>query len=260
MVQYDSQVRHKLELCRMMVVEKQYVFFFLFFFISPFFPVPFFLGGGPLIKLSSCTHACICICICTYTYTCTYTCTRTYMARRTNSFTTQRTPWHTNVKHPHAVRTQRRKAGNGGRRVQGRGIPLEGFLLAPIQRICKYPLLLNELLKATPEDHPDHADVAKAAQDMKKLADTINEDKRNAEQLPMIQDSIGGWSGPDLIETSSVHLHDGTSERDIDDASTLFFFLVNSRNTEGGASTPFSRECRGKGVSGKPPSAFLPGR
>lgn len=26
-------------------------------------------------------------------------------------------------------------------------------------------------------------------------ANTINEDKRNAEQLPMIQDSIGGWSG-----------------------------------------------------------------
>ena len=39
---------------------------------------------------------------------------------------------------------------------------------------------------------------------MKDIAAIINEDKRNWEQLPMIQDDIGNWIGPDLIETSSM--------------------------------------------------------
>ena len=68
--------------------------------------------------------------------------------------------------------------GFAGRRVQGRGIPLDGFLLAPIQRICKYPLLLKELLKATPDDHPDHADVAMAATAMEKLVSVYVEHVR----------------------------------------------------------------------------------
>lgn len=37
--------------------------------------------------------------------------------------------------------------------------------------------------------------------------------RRHAEQLPMIQATIGHWSGPDLVETSSVHLHDGTMQK-----------------------------------------------
>ena len=39
---------------------------------------------------------------------------------------------------------------------------LEGFLLRPVQRICQYPLILNELLKNTDENHPDREDVVNA--------------------------------------------------------------------------------------------------
>lgn len=35
-------------------------------------------------------------------------------------------------------------------------IPLDGYLLTPVQRICKYPLQLAELLKYTKTDHPDY--------------------------------------------------------------------------------------------------------
>lgn len=31
-----------------------------------------------------------------------------------------------------------------------------------MQRICRYPLLLKELLKLTEDSHPDHAEIEKA--------------------------------------------------------------------------------------------------
>ncbi|KTF85843.1 hypothetical protein cypCar_00044951, partial [Cyprinus carpio] len=43
-------------------------------------------------------------------------------------------------------------------------VPLEGYLVAPIQRICKYPLLLRELLKRTPKKHNDYLMVQESLQ------------------------------------------------------------------------------------------------
>lgn len=39
---------------------------------------------------------------------------------------------------------------------------LEGFIISPVQRLCKYPLLLRELKKFTPESHNDHQTVKDA--------------------------------------------------------------------------------------------------
>lgn len=33
---------------------------------------------------------------------------------------------------------------------------LHDYLIKPVQRICKYPLLFKELLKCTPAEHPDY--------------------------------------------------------------------------------------------------------
>eukprot|EP00053_Salpingoeca_punica_P008435 m.75740 g.75740 ORF g.75740 m.75740 type:complete len:661 (-) comp14605_c0_seq1:25-2007(-) len=89
-------------------------------------------------------------------------------------------------------------------------ISLEGYLLKPIQRICKYPLLLKELQKVTREDHPDFPSVDLALDSMREVAATINEEKRQSEQLSQLQSSWDGWEGPDLNATSSQLMFEGS--------------------------------------------------
>ncbi|KAK3095993.1 hypothetical protein FSP39_021809 [Pinctada imbricata] len=91
-------------------------------------------------------------------------------------------------------------------------IPLEGFLLTPVQKICKYPLQLAELLKYTPPSHPDHQNVTAALEAMKKIAALINERKRKMESIEKLarwQAAVEDWQGANLIEESSELIYSG---------------------------------------------------
>ncbi|KAM8946177.1 phosphatidylinositol 3,4,5-trisphosphate-dependent Rac exchanger 1 protein isoform 2-T2 [Pelodytes ibericus] len=99
----------------------------------------------------------------------------------------------------------------GGRKTTD--IPLEGYLLTPIQRICKYPLLLKELAKRTPSKHPDHHAVHSALQAMKMVCSNINETKRQMEKLEaleQLQSHIEGWEGSNLTDICTQLLLQGT--------------------------------------------------
>ena len=75
-------------------------------------------------------------------------------------------------------------------------IPLEGFLLTPVQKICKYPLQLKELLKYTPKEHPDHQQTQRALDTMHHIATLINERKRKMESLEKLaqwQSRVDDW-------------------------------------------------------------------
>ncbi|XP_067410379.1 phosphatidylinositol 3,4,5-trisphosphate-dependent Rac exchanger 1 protein [Emydura macquarii macquarii] len=99
----------------------------------------------------------------------------------------------------------------GGRKTTD--IPLEGYLLTPIQRICKYPLLLKELAKRTPPKHPDHQAVQNALQAMKTVCTNINETKRQMEKLEaleQLQSHIEGWEGSNLTDICTQLLLQGT--------------------------------------------------
>ncbi|XP_068119462.1 phosphatidylinositol 3,4,5-trisphosphate-dependent Rac exchanger 1 protein isoform X2 [Hyperolius riggenbachi] len=98
----------------------------------------------------------------------------------------------------------------GGRKTD---IPLEAYLLTPIQRICKYPLLLKELAKRTPAKHPDHQAVQSALQAMKAVCTNINETKRQMEKLEaleQLQSQIEGWEGSNLTDICTQLLLQGT--------------------------------------------------
>ena len=75
-------------------------------------------------------------------------------------------------------------------------LKLDGFLLTPIQRICQYPLQLNELLKYTKTDHHDYENIQQAVNTMRDVANFINERKRRMEYVEVIhkwQSTIENW-------------------------------------------------------------------
>ena len=91
-------------------------------------------------------------------------------------------------------------------------LPIEAYLLKPIQKICKYHLQLKELLKNTSPSHPDYPHVEKALEVMKGVTANINEKKRRIDNLPAILDlqhSIDNWTGGDILDASTTLLHSG---------------------------------------------------
>uniref|UniRef100_A0A6Q2XZ38 Phosphatidylinositol 3,4,5-trisphosphate-dependent Rac exchanger 2 protein n=1 Tax=Esox lucius TaxID=8010 RepID=A0A6Q2XZ38_ESOLU len=91
-------------------------------------------------------------------------------------------------------------------------VPLEGYLVAPIQRICKYPLLLRELLKRTPKKHNDYLLLLESLQVMKAVCSSINEAKRQMEKLEVLeewQSHIEGWEGSNITDTCTEMLMHG---------------------------------------------------
>ncbi|KAA6408977.1 MAG: hypothetical protein FRX48_07321 [Lasallia pustulata] len=63
---------------------------------------------------------------------------------------------------------------------------LDSLLVKPVQRILKYPLLLDQLLEVTPENHPDYTALDVAAREMKGVSMRINEMKKRADLMEQV--------------------------------------------------------------------------
>eukprot|EP01103_Thecamoeba_quadrilineata_P013698 TRINITY_DN3880_c0_g1_i1.p1 TRINITY_DN3880_c0_g1~~TRINITY_DN3880_c0_g1_i1.p1 ORF type:complete len:640 (-),score=125.84 TRINITY_DN3880_c0_g1_i1:16-1908(-) len=79
---------------------------------------------------------------------------------------------------------------------RSRNQTLLSFLIKPIQRVCKYPLFLRELLKNTSQESQDYDILTKALQKIQTLCDYIEEKKlayeTGVEKLLQIQSLISG--------------------------------------------------------------------
>jgi len=78
---------------------------------------------------------------------------------------------------------------------------LPSYLLKPVQRICKYPLLLREMIKHTEPESPESKVLNAALSEMKTVTVFINELKRRRESMRVVaelEDKIENWKGCDL--------------------------------------------------------------
>eukprot|EP00026_Physarum_polycephalum_P000840 Phypoly_transcript_00841.p1 GENE.Phypoly_transcript_00841~~Phypoly_transcript_00841.p1 ORF type:complete len:1276 (+),score=329.63 Phypoly_transcript_00841:96-3923(+) len=89
---------------------------------------------------------------------------------------------------------------------------LPDFLIMPLQRICKYPLLLKSLLECTPPEHPDHEALTTALSEMRQLIDMINNRTgivENIRKLKKLEVLIDNAKQLNLIKSNRVILRTG---------------------------------------------------
>jgi cell division control protein 24 len=89
---------------------------------------------------------------------------------------------------------------------------LPAFLIKPVQRICKYPLLLGQLLKkSSPVDYPHYEELKAGSAAAKRITDKINEAQRRAENLQTVQNlasRVDDWKGHHVSQFGELLLDD----------------------------------------------------
>lgn len=84
---------------------------------------------------------------------------------------------------------------------------LQAFLIKPIQRICKYPLLLRELVKVSSKDHPFASELLAGQEAIKRVTNRVNETQRRVENMVIIQnlvDRVDDWKGHNINDFGNL--------------------------------------------------------
>jgi len=103
---------------------------------------------------------------------------------------------------------------------EARHLDIQSYLIMPVQRVPRYALLLRDLLKKTPRWHRDYASIKRAQNAVSKVAETINEDKREEESMRKVRSisELLGHKCEDLVQPQRRFVHQGTLIAD-----SLFF-------------------------------------
>ncbi|GAA5980486.1 hypothetical protein JCM11641_003410 [Rhodosporidiobolus odoratus] len=78
---------------------------------------------------------------------------------------------------------------------------LAPLLIKPVQRICKYPLLISQLLKNTPEEFGYYEELKAGLESIMRVTDKVNEEKRRLDNRQAVQDlanRVEDWKGHDI--------------------------------------------------------------
>ncbi|KAJ3041574.1 Intersectin-2 [Rhizophlyctis rosea] len=86
-----------------------------------------------------------------------------------------------------------------------RNLDLGGFLIKPVQRICKYPLLIKEIMKYTEETNPDHAQLKAALDRVQGVISIVNEGARQVEGVRNIASIQANFTERLNIATPTRH-------------------------------------------------------
>ncbi|KAF9448199.1 hypothetical protein P691DRAFT_781278 [Macrolepiota fuliginosa MF-IS2] len=109
-------------------------------------------------------------------------------------------------------------------------VELPAFLIKPVQRVCKYPLLLDSLIKTlSPTVYPYYDELKKGSDAAKRITDKINEAQRRAENeqtVKSLSSRIDDWKGHHLENFGELLLDDifTVTKSDIDREYHVFLF------------------------------------
>ncbi|KAH8550814.1 hypothetical protein BGW37DRAFT_457143 [Umbelopsis sp. PMI_123] len=106
---------------------------------------------------------------------------------------------------------------------------LPSMLIKPVQRICKYPLLLSQLIKATDKDWPHYNEMNDGLEAIQRVTSRVNEVQRQYENLQIVQDlkrRVEDWKGYAVEQFGQLLLQDKflMATNDAERELQVFFF------------------------------------
>ncbi|BGP43224.1 Guanine nucleotide exchange factor for Cdc42p [Rhodotorula kratochvilovae] len=88
---------------------------------------------------------------------------------------------------------------------------LAPLLIKPVQRICKYPLLISQLLKNTPEGYPYYDELKAGLESIMRVTDKVNEEKRRKDNMQAVEElnqRVEDWKGHDISSFGQLLLQE----------------------------------------------------
>ncbi|KAH7108095.1 hypothetical protein BKA62DRAFT_764168 [Auriculariales sp. MPI-PUGE-AT-0066] len=107
---------------------------------------------------------------------------------------------------------------------------LPAFLIKPVQRVCRYPLLLAELIKKVQAtDYPLLNELTAGLESVKRIADKMNEAKRiieNRQTMKALESRVEDWKGHHITNLGDLLLDDvfTVTKSDVDREYHVFLF------------------------------------
>mmetsp|Transcript_25614 Transcript_25614/g.84601 ORF Transcript_25614/g.84601 Transcript_25614/m.84601 type:complete len:965 (-) Transcript_25614:260-3154(-) len=107
-------------------------------------------------------------------------------------------------------------------------LSLDSYLIMPVQRIPRYKLLLEEILKYTPEDAEDYEDLRRALNLISEQADQCNEATRRRENTEKLRSIQKNFPGIDLVDPERKIIREGKLTRiTTKEPKEYYFYLFN---------------------------------
>lgn len=113
-------------------------------------------------------------------------------------------------------------------RIMDPNVVLNAYLIKPTQRLCKYPLLLREVIKQSTKDAPDLKELNKAFDVVNRITMRVNEKKRKAEMAIKAEEMdslIRDWKGIDRTKIGDLLLYEQANIQMGDNSKDLEVFL-----------------------------------
>jgi len=97
-------------------------------------------------------------------------------------------------------------------RKESRNLDLNSWLIKPLQRLCKYPLFLNQLKQATSPTDPEYSVLTSASQKVEELVTNVNSFKKDVEskkKAAELSQRLEGAGALHLMEPGRYFIQEG---------------------------------------------------